>query len=157
MDYKRKRRHATKLPYYQVAEIKPLGQNLEIEAYLRSCGVWTAAKYRLEEVYYYVQDDNGKQKHFSAAGWLNELGHWQVTAPNFTGCLSHAALTIFPGAASEAWLFDTIFDFLRHPEYKSTNAQIIIINHRKLLQAGLAKARTFSSIRTFFNNPLPDI
>jgi len=156
MTYKRKRRHATKLPHYQVADIRPLGYNPEIEAYLRSCGVWEQARYRLEEIYYYVEDENGRRKDFFAAGWLNELGHWQVSAPKFTGCLSHRALTIFPGSGDEAWLFDTCFDYLLHPESATAKAHIIILNSPALLQAALAKARAYHKTRTFFNNPLPD-
>jgi hypothetical protein len=154
MDYKRKRRHAVKLPHYQVAEIKPLGHNHEIEAYLHSCEVWSQAKNKLQEIYYYIQDENGRRKNFFAAGWLNELGHWQVAAPNFTGSLGHPALTILPGGADYVWLFATCFDYLRHPGILSTTAHIIILNSPCLLQAGLAKAKSFSQIQTFFNIPL---
>jgi hypothetical protein len=152
----RKRRHAVKLPHYQIADIKPLGTHQEIEAFLRSSGVWPQAKHRLEEIYYYVQDSHGRRKDFFAAGWLNEFGHWQVAAPKFTGSLCRPALTILSGTVNEAWLFDTFFDYLRHPEIATTKAYIIILNTPKLLQAALAKARTFASSRTFFNNPLPE-
>jgi hypothetical protein len=155
MTYKRKRRHAIKLPRYQVADIRPLGTNQEIQTFLRSIGVWPQAQHRIEEIYYYVQDENGRRKEFFAAGWLNELGHWQVAAPKFTGSLCRPALTIIPGTDNEAWLFDTFFDYLRHPEMATTKAYIIILNNRSLLQAGLAKARNFARSRTFFNNPLP--
>jgi hypothetical protein len=155
MDYKRKRRHAVKLPRYQIAEIKPLGHCHEIEAYLRSCGVWPQAQNKLNEVYYYVQDENGRRKNFIAAGWQNELGHWQVAAPNYTGCIGHHALTIIPGDDDCAWLFETCFDYLRHPDMNHTKAHIIIMNSPNLMQAGLAKAKEFKQTRTFFNNPLP--
>nr|WP_067057260.1 hypothetical protein [Mucilaginibacter sp. L294] len=152
----RKRLHAVKLPHYQIAAIKPLGTHQEIEAFLRSSGVWPQAKHRLEEIYYYVQDDHGRRKDFFAAGWLNEFGHWQVAAPKFTGPLCRPALTIIPGTDNEAWLFDTVFDYLRHPKLTTTKAYIIILNTPKLLQAALSKAKSFASSRTFFNNPLPE-
>ncbi|HTD98517.1 MAG TPA: hypothetical protein VK668_04500 [Mucilaginibacter sp.] len=155
MIYIRKRRHAVRLPHYQIAEVKPLGQNHEIEAYLRTSGIWLQAQNKLKEVYYYVQDESNRRKNFFAAGWLNELGHWQVAAPNFTGCLCRPALTIFPGEKDEAWLFETCFDYLRHPELLNTKAHIIILNDPGLLAAGLAKAKEFHQTRTFFNNPLP--
>jgi hypothetical protein len=151
MDYKRKRRHAVKLPHYQVADVIPLGHCHEIEAYLRSCGIWIQAQNKLQEIYYYVQDESGRCKHFFAAGWQNELGHWQVAAPNYTGCLGHPALTIIPGTGDAVWLFDTFFDYLRHPQHASTNAHIIILNTPALLPAGLAKAKTFNNMQTFFN------
>jgi len=154
MTYKRKRRHAVKLPCYRVEEIKPLGHNHEIEAYLRSCGVWAQARDKLNEIYYYVQDESNRRKSFFAAGWKNELGHWQVAAPNFTGCLSRPALTLIPGIKDEAWLFETCFDYLRHPDSSKADAQIIILNSPALLKAALAKAKGFSQTRTFFNNPL---
>ena len=155
MTYKRKRRHATKLPHYQIADIKPLGHNPEIEKHLRFNEVWQQARYKLEEVYYYVEDDQRRRKHFYAAGWLNELGHWQVAAPNFTGSLGLPALTVFPGADTEAWLFATMFEYLRHPQTEGSRATMIILNHPGLLQAGLAKAKAYKIQRTFFNNPLP--
>lgn len=155
MDYKRKRRHAVKLPHYQVAEIMPLGHSHEIEAYLRFCGIWTQAQNKLKEIYYYLQDESGRRKNFFAAGWLNELGNWQVAAPNYTGCLGHPALTIIPGDENSVWLFETFFDYLRYPVSFNTNAHIIILNSSSLLQAGLAKAKNFNQVQTFFNNPLP--
>jgi len=155
MQYKRKRRHAVKLPHYQVAAVKPLGNNHEIEAHLRNNGVWHQAQEQLKEIYYYVQDENGRRKDFFAAGWLNELGHWQVAAPNYTGCLGHPALTIFPGTEDCAWLFATCFDYLRYPDIHHTKAHIIVLNSADLIQAGLAKAKSFHSTRTFFNTSLP--
>ncbi len=155
MDYKRKRRHAVKLPHYQVAEIKALGHSHEIEAYLRSCEVWSQAKNKLQEIYYYIQDESGRRKNFYAAGWQNELGHWQVAAPNYTGCLGHPALTNIPGKEDYALLFETYFDYLRHPDISSTTAHIIILNSPCLLQVGLAKAKSFNKTRTFFNTSLP--
>lgn len=152
----RKRRHAKKLPHYQIDAIKSLGQTPEIENYLRSCSVWDQAQYRLEEIHYYIQDESGRKKYFFAAGWLNELGHWQVSAPNFSGCLCQTALTILPGTNNEAWLFDTMFSYLRHPELINTKATIIILNSARLLEAGLAKAKTYNKSHTFFNNPLPE-
>jgi hypothetical protein len=155
MTYLRKRRHAVKLPHYHIAEVKALGHNHRIEAYLRSCGVWTQAQGKLKEIYYYVQDESGRRKDFFAAGWINELGHWQVASPNFTGPLCHAALTIFPGLNQEAWLFETCFDYLAHPGILTVKATIIILNDPGLLQAGIAKAKSFSRTRNFFNKPLP--
>jgi hypothetical protein len=152
---KRKRRHAVKLPHYQIATVKELGHNPEIEAYLRSQHIWPQAQNKLKEIYYYVQDENGRRKDFFAAGWPNELGHWQVAAPNYTGCLGHAALTIIPGHYDCVWLFDTFFDYLRHPKHNNTNTHIIILNTPALLSAGLAKAKEFNNMQPFFNNPLP--
>lgn len=155
MTCKRKRRHAIKLPHYHIEEVKALGHNQEIESYLRSCGIWTQAQNKLKEVYYYVQDESGRRKDFYAAGWLNELGHWQVSSPNFSGSIGHPALSIFTGTDNCVWLFETCFDYLRHPGQLSTGAHIIILNSPHLIQAGLAKAKEFNQTRTFFNIPLP--
>src|ERR1700744_536564 len=88
-----RRRHAQKLPYYRLEAVKPPGNNPEITDYLQSKGVWDAAQSLLSEVYYYVEDEKGNRKSFSAAGHQNELGHWQVYSLNFNDCLSHKAIS----------------------------------------------------------------
>jgi len=57
-------RKAVKVPHYIVEQIKPIGTHPAITEYLRSRGVFEAAKKYLNEVYYYVEDDKGERKHF---------------------------------------------------------------------------------------------
>jgi hypothetical protein len=46
-----KRKHAHKLPHYQVEQIKELGNNPVITAYLKERGIWQTAQARLKEIY----------------------------------------------------------------------------------------------------------
>jgi DNA primase len=81
-----RRRHAVKIPHYEVEEIKDLGNNPTITAYLQSRGIWNQAQGRLKEIYYYVEDQKKLRKHFFAAGWQNEFGSWEVRNKYVQGC-----------------------------------------------------------------------
>src|ERR1700744_4417369 len=101
MDHKRKRRHATKLPHYKIADLKKIGTSPAITSYLKSQGIWEAASGRLMEVHYYTENQKGLRKHFCAAGHQNENGGWQVRSQKFQGCIGHRGLTIIPGQTQE--------------------------------------------------------
>ena len=145
MDYKRKRRHATKLPHYKLAGLKEIGTNPVITAYLESLGIWEAARGRLMEVYYYVEDEKGHRKHFCAAGQQNENGGWYVRSQKFHGCIGRKGLTIIPGRTGEITIFDDFLAYLAWLAEHQQQGKAIIVNDPTLSPQAA----------TFFNTPLP--
>jgi len=150
MEYQRRRRHAIKLPHYEIDNIQPLGFNPLITAFLKETGLWQAAQQKLKEVYYHVQDEKGTRKQFFAAGHQNELGNWQVFGRHFSGCIGLKALTIIDGTPGQANIYLSYADYLLSP----TEHTAIIVNDGTLLQQALAKARAYPKV--VFNNPLPE-
>ena len=57
-----RKRSAIKIPHYEIEEIKPLGNNPAITEYLQYRGIWQAAQGRLQEVYYFVEDQKKQRK-----------------------------------------------------------------------------------------------
>lgn len=55
---------ARKLPHYKVEEVKDLGSNSTITAYLKHRNIWSVAGNQLKEVYYHVEDEKKLKKHF---------------------------------------------------------------------------------------------
>jgi len=147
-----KRRHAQKLPHYQVEQIKELGNNPAITTYLKERGIWRTAQGRLKEIYYYVEDEKKLRKHFFAAGSQNENGAWEVRSKNFKGCLGHKALTIIEGAKNQLSVFESYFDYLSWLTEHQTDHTVIITNSLALLPQAISKAKDFTSVHLYFNN-----
>jgi DNA primase len=147
-----KRRHALKLPHYQVEEAKEPGNNPAITAYLHERGLWQAAAGRLKEVYYYVEDEKKRRKHFFAAGHQNETGGWEVRSKYFKGCLGHKALTIVPGSADHVCIFEGYFNYLSWLTENDNAGTVIVTNSIALLPQAISKARAFATIDLFFDN-----
>lgn len=145
----RKRRHATKLPHYIIADIKPLGHNTELMAWLKDLGIWQAAQIHLKEIYYYSENEKQQRKHFYAAGHQNENGSWQLHAKNFHGLIGHPGLTILDPGQDQLQIFPTVFDYLHA---QPANCSIIIVNDLKLRPQALAKAKEYREV--VFHNPL---
>lgn len=147
-----RRKHAQKLPYYRVEEVKPLGGNRIISDYLKERGVWEAAQNHLSEIYYYVENENKIRKHFFAAGWLNELGSWEVRNPYFKGSLGHKAITFIGRDAEALSIFEGCFDYL---SWRADNPfaadSILILNSASLLESAIRKAKDFLEISLFLD------
>lgn len=147
-----KRRHAQKVPHYQIEDIKDLGNNPAITAYLGQRGVWEAAEGRLQEIYYYVEDEKKQRKHFFAAGWQNEVEGWEVRNKYFKGCLGHKGLTLVPGETDRLAVFEGYMNYLSwltlNPE---AGSHVLVLNSLALLQAGIKKAESFSSIDLYLD------
>jgi len=139
-----KRRHAVKLPHYQIQEIKELGSNHAITAYLKECGVWQTAQGKLKEVYYYAEDQKKTRKHFFAAGHQNENGGWQVRGQKFQGCIGLKGLTIIGGQTEEVSVFSDFFAYLDWLAGNPQQGTVVIVNDPALLPQAA----------TFFNTPL---
>lgn len=147
-----RRRHAQKLPHYRLQHSNPLGSNAEIKAYLQSKSVWEVSQNILSEVYYYVQDENNNIKPFYAAGLQNELGHWQVSSPNFNGCLGHPAICFMSRSETKVCMFQDTISYL---SWQSDNAQandsILILNSDDLLISAIRKIKDFLEVSVLFN------
>ncbi|HZY39741.1 MAG TPA: toprim domain-containing protein [Mucilaginibacter sp.] len=147
-----KRRHAHKLPYYQVEQIKELGNNPTITAYLKERGIWRTAQGKLKEVYYFVEDEKKTCKRFFAAGSQNETGSWEVRSKNFKGCLGHKALTIVGGAKNQLSVFESYFDYLSWLTEHQPDHTVIVTNSLALMPQAISKAKNFTSVHLYFNN-----
>lgn len=146
-------RKATKLPHYQISEVKELGNNSAITAYLQKRGVWSMAHGQLSEVYYYVEDEKKLRKHFFSAGWQNENGGWEVNSPYFKGCLGHKGLTIVPGETERLVVFEAMMDYLSWKyEQDVTTHSAIILNGVTFVDAAIKRAQGFAEITYYFDN-----
>jgi hypothetical protein len=145
-------RKPIKIPHYIIEEIRDLGTHPAITDYLKSRGVFQVAKSNLNEVYYYVEAEDGVRKHFFAAGWQNENNGWEVRNRYFKGCLGHKAVTTIPGHEKKVAVFEGFINYLswkiENPEAKQS---ILVLNTLALLPVGIEKAKTYSSIDLFFD------
>jgi DNA primase len=147
-----KRQHAHKIPHYQVQDIKELGNNSAITAYLKERGIWQAAQGKLKEIYYYVEDEKKLRKHFFAAGSQNETGGWEVRNKYFKGCLGHKALTIIEGRKKQLAVFEGYFDYLSWLTEQQKDHTVIITNSVALLPQAIGKSKDFTSVHLYFDN-----
>ena len=147
-----KRKHAHKLPHYQIEQIKEPGNNPVITAYLKERGIWQTAQTRLKEIYYYTEDEKKLRKHFFAAGCQNETGSWEVRSKYFKGCLGHKALTIIYGSQKQLSVFESYFDYLSWLTEHHADHTVIITNSLALLPQAIRKAKDFTSVHLYFNN-----
>lgn len=147
----RRKRLAVKIPFYHIEEIKPVGCNIEITAYLQSQGLWEISIGHLKEVYYYVVDEKRRRKEFFAAGWQNENGGWEVRGKNFSGCLGHKGMTFVPGSENSLILFE---DYLGYLSWKYANKlpgpSILILNSSEFLEAAKKRIAKFHEVAVFF-------
>lgn len=156
-DYDRpRRRHACKLPHYQIQEIKEPGNNPAITAYLKERGVWAVAEGRLKEIYYYVEDEKKVRKYFFAAGWQNQQGAWEVRNRYFKGSLGHKDVSLIPGDAKKIAIFEGYFNYLSwrilNPEATDT---VLVLNSLSLVQAAIKLSRDYFTIDLFFDRDQP--
>jgi hypothetical protein len=136
-----------------VERVKQLGNHPAITDYLKNRGVFEVAKFYLSEVYYYVENEKDVRKHYFAAGWLNEHNSWEVRNRYFKGCIGHKGITFIPGHQKNAAVFEGFIDFLSWKiEHPDAEHSIIVLNTLSLLQHGIKKAKSFSSLDVFFDH-----
>jgi DNA primase len=150
----KRKRETTKEPNYQILDIKDLGANDAITTYLQGRGIWTEAQSRLKEIYYYVEDEQKKRKHFFAAGWQNETGSWEIRSiQDYKGCLGHKAISFIPGHPNRLAVFEGFIDYLSwlvdNPFVKES---VLVLNSLSLLQQGIGKAQDFERVTTYFDH-----
>ena len=140
-------------PNYAISEIKELGNNISLMDYLESRKVLSAAKGRLQEIYYYVENENKIRKNFFAAGWLNETGSWEVRNPYFKGCLGHKGLTFLPDSDKRIAVFEGYFNYLSWvTDNPFATESVLVLNSLALLQSGIAKTEPFDNVYLFLDN-----
>lgn len=145
-------RLSVKVPHYIVEQVKPLGSHPAITGYLKSRGVFDAARQHMKEVYYYVEDEKGMRKHFFAAGWLNENKAWEVRNKYFKGCMGPQGISFIRGHEKKAVLFEGFINFLSwRIENPEADHSVIVLNSTSALKAGISKAKEFSSLDVFFD------
>jgi len=149
---RRVRKHATKLPHYCVEDVMPLGSNPVITEYINSRGIWEVAKNHLQEVYYYVEDEQKNRKQFFAAGWQNELGSWEVRNLYFKGCLGHKAITFISRDETKIAVFEGCFNYLSWlTDNPFASDSILVLNSAMLLESAIRKAKDFLEISVYFD------
>ena len=151
-----RKRRAIKIPYYHIAETRPLGCTPEITMYLQSQGIWEIALGQLKEVYYYVVDEKHRRKDFFAAGWQNENGGWEVRSRNFEGCLGSKGMTFIPGDENRLVLF---MDYISYLSWKYANRastdSILVVNAPEFLPAAKSRAAKFAVVTDLFGEQHP--
>lgn len=148
---KTKRRHAQKLPHYQVGQITALGSNAAITGYLESKCIWEAAQKCLSEVYYYVEDEKGRVKSFYGAGLKNELDHWQICGPSYTGCLGHKAISFSGRSETQVSVFQDTLSYLSwQTDNPPATDSILVMHSPDLLVATIRKIKDFLAIQVWF-------
>jgi hypothetical protein len=147
-----RKRSAVKIPHYEVEEIKPLGNNPAITAYLQFRGIWQAAQGSLKEVYYYVEDQKRQRKYFFAAGWQNELGSWEVRNKYFKGCLGHKAISFIPGDKNRLAVFEGYLNYLSwYTDNPGAEDSVLVLNSIALLNAAAKKAQPYNDVAIYFD------
>lgn len=152
LDGTARRRRAVKIPHYKIEEIKELGNNPIITAYLQKRGIYQQAKTHLKEIYYFVEDGKKQRKHFFAAGWKNEIGSWEVRNQHFKGCLGHKALTFIPGNPERLAVFEGFINYLSWlTEHPCATESILVLNTITLVFAATKKAGEFRQVSIYFD------
>ncbi|OJZ06459.1 MAG: hypothetical protein BGP15_04225 [Sphingobacterium sp. 40-24] len=146
-DRPRRKRKATKIPYYEIDHTGPLGYNKEITDFLMESGLWELADLNIQEVYYYVTDQKGNRKDFCAAGWPTENGGWEVRAQNYTGCIGPRGMTSISVSETVLAIFPEYVDYLKRRNDKHLQyASVLILNHPEFLSAALKRASHFEKV-----------
>ena len=147
-----RKRSAVKIPHYEVEEIKPLGNNPQITDYLNYRGIWQAAQNRIQEVYYFVEDQKKQRKYFFAAGWQNELGSWEVRNKYFKGCLGHKAISFIPGDQNRLAVFEGYINYLSWlTDNPGADDSVLVLNSIALLNAAAKTAQQYSNRAVYFD------
>jgi Toprim-like len=147
-----RRRHAVKIPHFKVEEVKELGNNPAITAYLQSRCVWNAAQGKLKEVYYYVKDEKQVRKSFFAAGWQNEFGSWEVRNKYFKSCIGQKGITFYAGDPGRLAVFEGYLDYLSWTmNMPDDGSSVLVLNSLSLLELAIWKANSFPEVGLFFD------
>jgi hypothetical protein len=139
---------------YGVLQVKDLGNNPAITAYLQHRNIWKVAQGRLQEIYYYVEDESHKRKQFFAAGWQNEKGGWEVRSPYFKGCLGKKAMSFIDNKSGKYLaVFEGYINYLswlaEHPEIRQ---DVLVLNTLSFLDPAIERCSSFEKVNVFFDH-----
>jgi hypothetical protein len=150
----RQKQNAANEPHYHILNVQDIGLNHAITEYLQSRGIWQTAQGRLKEVYYYVENEQKKRNNFFAAGWQNANGSWEIRSTlDFKACLGHKDISFIPGSPDSLAVFEGFMDYLSWlSENPFADESVLVLNSTSLLQEGIAKAKGFNRISTYFDN-----
>ncbi|WP_316762041.1 toprim domain-containing protein [Pedobacter aquatilis] len=147
------RKHAPKETNYEINSVSEVITHNGINSYLTSRGVDKMAAGFLYQVDYTVLDSKNKQRDFSASGWPNENGGWEVRNKYFKGCLGHKGMSYFPGSAHKLSVFEGCYDFLSWKiENQKDPASVLVMNSLSYLSSAIARARQFACSEIYFDN-----
>ncbi|WPU95759.1 toprim domain-containing protein [Mucilaginibacter sabulilitoris] len=148
-------RAPVKIPHYLVEQVKDLGNNPAITAYLQYRNIWHVAGNQLKEVYYYVEDEKKNRKQFFAAGWQNENGGWEVRNKYFKGCLGRKGMS-FIGTKDQRdlVLFEGYVNYLSWltEHQKKAPKNILVLNSLSFLTAAIERSRHFEHVEVYFDH-----
>jgi len=140
-------------PSYIIREVKPLGTNASISAYLKSRGIFEVAQDYLKELYYSIKLQDNTRKEVFAAAWQNELDGWEVRNMNFKGCLDKKAMSFIAGSDSKINLFEGMMDFLTWKKlFPSDPSSTLILNTLSFLTPAIERAKIYPSVEVFFDH-----
>lgn len=138
---------------YGVQQVKEIGHNPAIAAYLRQRKVWDAAQGRLKEIYYYVQDPQQNRKQYFAAGWQNEKGGWEVRNPYFKGCLGKKAMSFIDQGSRDLVVFEGYIDYLSWlTEYPGSPKNVLVLNTLSLLAPAIERSGSYDHVDVYFDH-----
>jgi hypothetical protein len=145
-----------KVRNYQVQQVKALGNNPAITAYLQHRNVWEEAQGRVKEIYYYVLDQRQKRVPYFAAGWQNEKGGWEVRNPYFKGCLGKKGMSFIAGPSmAELAVFEGYINYLSWlSEHQGTEKNILVLNTLSFLAPAIERSRSFEKVEVYFDHDL---
>ena len=140
-------------PSYIIREVKPIGSNNSISAYLKSRGIFEVAQGYLKELYYSVKLKDNSRREVFAAAWQNELNGWEVRNMNFKGCLDKKAMSFIAGNDSKINLFEGMMDFLSWKKlFPNEPSSALILNTLSFLTPALEKAKIYPEVALFFDH-----
>ncbi|MCX3265639.1 toprim domain-containing protein [Pedobacter agri] len=147
------RNHTSREASYEINLVSELIAHNGLKSYLLSRGVDKVAAGFLYQIDYMVLDNKNKQRDFSASGWPNENGGWEVRNKYFKGCLGHKGMSYFPGSAYKLAVFEGCYDFLSWKiENRNDPASVLVLNSLSFLSSAIARAKQFACSEIYFDN-----
>ena len=140
---------------FELQETKDVGSHPALTAYLKSRGIYHVASSGMQEVYYWNKNTPDQKKPYYALGWKNEHDNWEfATAKGFKSSIGQKGISILPGDANRAVLFEGYMDYLSwitltEPKSRPT---VIVLNSVVLLQRAIERVKNVPHIDVYFDN-----
>lgn len=143
-------RRVTWMPHYEFSHCQALGTTPYITHFLKGKGLWEKADSNLMEVCYFSSDQKGARREYTAVGWPNEKGGWEILSPHLRGRIGPRGMTFIERSRRALAIFLDFGDYLenRAPLYRDY-ASVLIVNSAALIPSALQRAASFNSIRLF--------
>ena len=127
--------------HYQITDIKEIGSNTNLNAYLYSRGINAQPNKLLKEIYYSIKTNETIIKNYYAIGWQNEAGGWEIRNKFFKACLGNKDLTIIDGKEPSFNIFEGMFDYQSFLIYQKEpfKGTTIILNSLSLSKRAISR------------------